>query len=109
MADPSTITSIIADPLVQYGALGIFALYCLYTDWSTRRENRRMEDSRIAREVKREEDAHKREEECIARIRALEQRHTQQILGVLVRNNTLFEAVLRKDGIDIPRTPVEGL
>ncbi len=110
MADP-TITSIISEPLIQYGVLGIFALYCLYTDWSTRNDVRKAEAARIVREAKAREEAQKREDECNNRMREMQNRHNQQILGVIVRNNTLIECFLRKEGIDIPntKTPIEGL
>ena len=94
MADPS-ITNVISEPLVQYGVLGAFMLYALYTDFTTRREARLMEAARIKREEKREED-------CIVRVRQLENRHKQQLLGVIVRNNQLIEILLHEKGIDIP-------
>jgi hypothetical protein len=50
-----------------------------------------------------------REKECIDRIRHLENRHQSQMMAVLVRNNTLIEALLHKEGITIPKTPIEGL
>jgi hypothetical protein len=105
MADAVAITSIISDPLIQYGVLGIFAAYCLYTDWTTRRDSKAAEKARIEREFLREAKAEQREKDCIARIQQLENRHQQQMLGPLIRNNTLFELLLQDRGIEIPKTP----
>jgi len=108
MADAASIATIISEPLLQAGVLGAFAFYCLYTDWSTRRDNKLMEAARIKREEERERKAEKRESDCIARIQQLENRHQQQMMGALVRNTAVVEAFLKERGIEIPRTPLPG-
>lgn len=108
MAEPSMISNI-SESLLQYGVLGIFAGYFVYIDWRNRNDVRAIETARIAREALREAEAKKREEDCVTRIRELEQHHKNQLLAVIVRNNTLLEAILRKGNIELHTTPIEGL
>jgi hypothetical protein len=105
----TTVTTLISEPLAQAGVVGAILIYCLYTDWRSRVDNRKMEIARIAREAEMQKDAQRREDQCNDRMREMQNRHNQQILGVIVRNNSLIECFLRKEGIAIPKTPTEGL
>lgn len=97
----SDATAILTEPLMQYGAIGAILIYCLYTDWQSRRENRRIESDRDKRDAKREED-------CVSRIRQLEDRNTRFIQSVSGATNAVLKDlvdVLREKGINL-KTPL---
>ncbi len=96
------VSAVVVNLISEYGPLGMVLCYCLYTDWTSRREARKNEQDRIlredAREVTREKLARKREDECVARIHALEGRHAEELARVAERSARAIEALTRALG-----------
>ncbi len=112
MADPTSLTSIISEPLVQAGGLGAVILYCLVTDFITRRENRRIEAERLTRENAREARAQEREDACNKNMMKMKEEHTRE-MGALTREShsilrTFIKIAQRQYGIKM-QTPIQEL
>lgn len=105
MADAS-LMQFVTEPLVQFGLAGCIIAYCLFTDFTTRRQTREMESARIKREEERERKAEKREQDCIDRYTELERRHKQELLVTLTRSNQLMELLIQDRGISTYKTPL---
>jgi len=105
----SDLAEFLKDPVVQYGALGFFFAYAIYTDWITRRENRKQEADRIKRDQEREKRAEDREAKCAAEMSKLRDEHKQEFMSYLNKINQSFSAfvqIANKNGVKL-RTPSE--
>lgn len=85
-------------PFLQGGIVGMLILYVFYTDWTARKENRRIENERIKREAQREqtrredeqarrEEEQVRERDCVKRIRDLEIYQKTELAKLIKENN----------------------
>lgn len=88
------LTTIISEPLVQGGIAGAVILYCLVTDFTQRRENRRIEAARILREEQREIKAQAREEKCEANMRELQAEHRKELRAITHDYNKVMQVLV---------------
>ncbi len=96
--------TVLTEPLLQLGVLGVFFAYVIYSDYQARKERVKIEAQRTVRDNKREED-------CVKRIRELEDRQLRFMQTVALRTNTVLEdltSALRSRGINMV-TPLPAM
>lgn len=104
MSEVTAISTILTEPMTQFGVLGAFFIYVLWSDYTGRKERSRIEAARVSRDNKREED-------CVSRIREIEDRQMRFVQTVSMRTNAVLEDLtveLRRHGFNI-RTPLPTL
>ncbi len=107
--------SIISEPLVQYGAIGVVLAYALVTDWIARKNQRKdkadAEEAQRKRDEAQEVKEEQREKDCVARIRQLEERQMRFMQTVSLRTNNVLEEFtqeLRRHNINL-KTPLPDI
>jgi Mg2+/citrate symporter len=97
MANEVTAVTALAEPLTQYGIVGVIFAYVIFSDWLARKERTRIEASRAQQDSEREKD-------CVKRIRELEDRQLKFMQTVSASTNAVLSDLtreLRKHGLKV--------
>lgn len=87
-SEVATVTAL-AEPLTQYGIVGVIFAYVIFSDWLARKERARLEATRALHDNEREKD-------CVKRIRELEDRQLKFMQTVSASTNGVLADLTRE-------------
>ena len=87
-SEVATVTAL-AEPLTQYGIVGVIFAYVIFSDWLARKERTKLEATRALHDNEREKD-------CVKRIRELEDRQLKFMQTVSASTNGVLADLTRE-------------